>query len=88
MAELRIRAVLEQNIGPCLVEEHAAETIAETRGGELRCDAGFVDDIHVGALFDQQLEHPVPAAIAGTEQRILVVRGDGLRIDAERRAET
>src|SRR5256885_3783494 len=30
MAELRIRAVLQQNIGPCLVVQNAAETIAET----------------------------------------------------------
>jgi len=36
MAELRIRAVLQQNIGPCLVVQNAAETIAETRRGEAR----------------------------------------------------
>jgi len=37
MAELRIRAVLQQNIGPCLVVQNAAETIAETRRGEPGC---------------------------------------------------
>src|SRR6185295_11125488 len=81
VAELRIRAVLQQNVGPCLVVQNAAETIAETRRGEPGCHACFADDVHVGALLDQQLEQPVPAAIAGTEQRILIERGDGLRVD-------
>jgi hypothetical protein len=36
MAELWIRAVLEQQIGPGLVEEHAAEPIAEPRGSQPR----------------------------------------------------
>src|SRR2546425_4415389 len=81
MAELRIRAVLQQNIGPCLVVQNAAETIAETRRGEPGCHACLADDVHVGALLDQQLEQPVPAAITGTEQRILIERGDGLRVD-------
>src|SRR5712691_11137759 len=81
MAELRIRAVLQQNIGPCLVVQNAAETIAETRRGEPGCHACLADDVHVGALLDQQLEQPIPAAIAGTEQRILIERGDGLRVD-------
>src|SRR6059036_2011013 len=81
MAELRIRAVLQQNIGPCLVVQNAAETIAETRRGQPGCHACLVDDVHVGALLDQQLEQPIPAAITGTEQRILIERGDGLRVD-------
>src|SRR5712691_1026767 len=81
MAELRIRAVLQQNIGPCLVVQNAAETIAETRRGQPGCHACLADDVHVGALLNQQLEQPIPAAIAGTEQRILIERGDGLRVD-------
>src|SRR5207245_1807869 len=81
MAELRIRAVLQQNIGPCLVVQYATETIAETRRGEPGCHACLADDVHVGALLNQQLEQPIPAAIAGTEQRILIERSDGLRVD-------
>src|SRR6478672_6907192 len=82
VTEPRIRTVLEQNIGAGLVIENAAETIAETRRGQPRRDTCLVDKIHIGALLDQQLEHPVPAAITGTVERILVERGDGLRIDA------
>ena len=68
---------------PALLYKHAAETIPESGGGKIRRDAGFIDDVHVGALLDQQLQHPVPAAVTRTEERILVVGGDGFRIDSE-----
>src|SRR5262245_29433340 len=56
--QLRIRPMLGQNISARLVEEHAPEAIAETRGGEPRSDPGLVDRVHLGALFDQELDHP------------------------------
>src|SRR5260221_6937274 len=82
MTELGIRTVLEQNIGAGLVEKPATETIAETRGGEPRRDPRLVHRIHDGAFFDQELDHPVPASVGGTEQCVFVVGGHDLRVDA------
>src|SRR5262249_28675151 len=66
MAELRIRAVLEQNICPRLVVENAAETIAETRRGQPLRHSCLVDDVPLCALFDKQIDQPIPASIGGT----------------------
>ena len=83
MTQRRVCAVLEQDIGPGLVVEHTAETITEAGRREVRCDAGFVDDVDVRAGFDQYLQHSVPVSIARAEERVLVVGRRRFRVDTE-----
>src|SRR5258708_1915623 len=70
-AEIRIRAMLEQQIHAVLIEEHSAEPVAlPVRSSEWR-DTGFANGVHVHAEIDHLCQERIPSAIGRAEQRIL-----------------
>ena len=83
VAELRIGAMLEEQIRPFLVIQDAAEPVAEAGSRQPGRHARFADRIHIHAEIDQLRQQSVPAAICGTEQGVFTGGGRSLRIHAE-----
>src|SRR6185312_1255619 len=83
MAEFRIGAVLQQEVGAFLVIKDAAEPVAGSAGREPRRDTRLAHGIDVYAQIDQLCEQVIPAAISRPEQGIFPERRLALRLHAK-----
>ncbi len=88
VSQLRIGAMLQQQIRAFLVIQDAAEPVALTGRRKPRRHAGLADRIHVHAQIDHLRQQRVPAAIGGTEQGVFAGGCCALRDPRRDRAET
>src|SRR5262245_28249973 len=75
-AQFWICSVFDQDVRARFVVQHSAQSVAVSGRCQPRSDTGLAHDVHIRALFDQQLKQSIPSTVRWTKEGVLTEGSD------------